>query len=100
MMPCFLVVYYPFSSYMFSPFFVVILILLQLFYYYKFFLSCKIVYLNQQVVGHLLLSNVPSADLAHSCDVVEAAPVSSFLACLFELAAKQTVLFNHCELRE
>ena len=57
-------------------------------------------YLNEQVVGHFLLFNVPSADLAYSCDVLETAPVSPFLVYLFQLVAKQTVLFNNCDLGE
>lgn len=56
--------------------------------------------LHQQVVFHFLLFNVPSADLAHSCAVLETAPVPPFLPCLFKLAAQQTVLFNHCDLDE
>lgn len=104
MMPCFLVEYYPFFSYVFNPFLLsYCFYLLQHFFFLNIIINYSSVvrlYLNQQVVGHFLLFNVPSADLAHSCDILETAVVSPFLACLFKLAAKQTVLFNHCDLGE
>lgn len=34
--------------------------------------------LNRQVVGNFLLFNISSVDLAHSCEVLETASVSSF----------------------